>query len=411
MRNQQTIDGIRQKFVSLSPMMDERMRRQWAASEAAALGWGGVSATMEATGLARNTIKAGMRELHYRSTHPEEPISDRVRHPGAGRKRLRDTDPELLTALEALVDPVTRGDPESALRWTCKSTAKLAEELTRQQHPVTDRTVARLLKEVGYSLQANRKTREGHQHPDRNAQFEFLNHQALTFQRQQQPVISVDTKKKELVGDFHNAGREWQPKGSPEEVRVHDFVDPQLGKVTPYGIYDLASNEGWVSVGISHDTAHFAVASIRRWWQEMGVARFPQVRKLMITADGGGSNGSRSRLWKVALQDLANDLELPLHVCHFPPGTSKWNKIEHRLFCFITKNWRGRPLTSYQAIVELISSTTTTSGLFVRAALDDTEYETGIKVSDHDLEQVRLTPNRFHGEWNYLIRPHPKSIR
>lgn len=406
MHNQKTIDGIRQKFVSLSPVMDERMRRQWAASEAAALGWGGVSATTEATGLARNTIKAGIRELRYRASHPDEPTSDRVRQPGGGRKRLRDTDPQLLTALEALVDPVTRGHPESALRWTCKSTAKLAEELTRQQHPVTDRTVATLLKEAGYSLQANRKTREGHQHPDRNAQFEFLNHQALTFQRQRQPVISVDTKKKELVGDFHNAGREWQPKGSPEKVRVHDFVDPRLGKVTPYGVYDLASNEGWVSVGISHDTARFAVASIRRWWHEMGVARFPTVRKLMITADGGGSNGSRSRLWKVALQDLANDLELPLHICHFPPGTSKWNKIEHRLFCFITKNWRGRPLISYQAIVELISSTTTLSGLLVRAALDDTEYETGIKVSDHDLAQVRLTPNDFHGEWNYVIRPH-----
>jgi hypothetical protein len=406
MHNQKTIDGVRQKFMSLSAVMDERMRRQWAASEAAALGWGGVSATAEATGLARNTITAGMRELRYRASHPDEPTSDRVRQPGGGRKRLRDTDPQLLTALEALVDPVTRGHPESALRWTCKSTAKLAEELTRQQHPVTDRTVAALLKEAGYSLQANRKTREGHQHPDRNTQFEFLNRQALTFQRQRQPVISVDTKKKELVGDFHNAGREWQPKGTPEKVRVHDFVDPQLGKVTPYGVYDLASNEGWVSVGISHDTAHFAVASIRRWWQEMGVARFPTVRKLMITADSGGSNGRRNRLWKVALQDLANDLELPLHICHFPPGTSKWNKIEHRLFCFITKNWRGRPLISYQAIIELISSTTTLSGLLVRAALDDTEYETGIKVSDYDLAQVRLTPNDFHGEWNYVIRPH-----
>lgn len=408
MRDQRTIDGIRQKFVLLSPVMDERMRRQWAASEAAALGWGGVSATAEATGLARNTINAGMRELSFRATHPDEPTRDRVRRPGGGRKRLRDLDPQLLTALEALVDPVTRGHPESALRWTCKSTAKLAEELTRQHHPVTDRTVATLLKEAGYSLQANRKTREGHQHPDRNAQFEYLNHQALTFQRQRQPVISVDTKKKELVGDFHNAGREWQPKGTPEEVRVHDFVDPRLGKVIPYGVYDLASNEGWVSVGISHDTARFAVASIRRWWHEMGVARFPQVRKLMITADGGGSNGSRNRLWKVALQDLANDLELPLHVCHFPPGTSKWNKIEHRLFCFITKNWRGRPLISYQAIVELISNTTTRTGLLVRAALDEAEYETGIKVSDHDLAQVKLTPDDFHGEWNYVIRPHKK---
>jgi hypothetical protein len=268
--------------------------------------------------------------------------------------------------------------------------------------------VATLLKEAGYSLQANRKTCEGHQHPDRNAQFEYLNNQALTFQRQRQPVISVDTKKKELVGNFHNAGREWQPKGTPEEVRVHDFIDRQLGKVIPYGVYDLASNEGWVSVGISHDTARFAAASIRRWWHEMGVARFPKARKLMITADGGGSNGSRNRLWKVALQDLANQLGFPLHVCHFPPGTSKWNKIEHRLFCFITKNWRGRPLISRQAIVELISNTTTHTGLLVRAALDETEYETGIKISDEVLAQVKLTPDDFHGEWNYVIRPHKK---
>lgn len=406
MHDAQTIEGIRQKFLSLAPVMDERMRRQWAASEASALGWGGVATVAEASGLAWNTIKAGMRELDHRAKHPEEPIDDRIRRGGGGRKRLTQTDPQLLKALELLVDPATRGHPESPLRWTCKSTAKLAEELTRQNHPVTDRTVATLLKQAGYSLQANRKTREGSQHPDRNAQFEHINEQVVTFHRQRQPVISVDTKKKELVGDFRNVGREWQPKGTPEEVRVHDFKDKELGKAIPYGVYDLASNEGWVSVGITHDTARFAAASIRRWWNEMGVARFPRARKLMITADGGGSNSSRNRLWKVALQDLADELDLPLHICHFPPGTSKWNKIEHRMFCFITNNWRGRPLSSVQTVVELISSTTTNTGLTVRAALDNAEYDTGITVSDEQLARVCLKRSDFHGEWNYTIRPH-----
>jgi hypothetical protein len=405
MRDANTIEGIRRKFFALSPVMDERMRRQWAASEAMALGWGGVAAVAEATGLAWNTIKAGMRELEQRAEHPDELTEERVRGCGGGRKRLMDTDPQLLKALEALVDPATRGHPESPLRWTCKSTAKLAEELTRQKHPVTDRTVATMLKQAGYSLQANRKTREGNQHPDRNAQFEYINGQVITFHRQRQPVISVDTKKKELVGDFRNGGTEWQPKGTPEEVRVHDFKDKQLGKAIPYGVYDLASNEGWVSVGITHDTARFAIASIRRWWHEMGAARFPRARKLMITADGGGSNSSRNRLWKISLQELADELELPLHICHFPPGTSKWNKIEHRMFCFITNNWRGRPLTSVQTIVQLISNTTTEAGLVVRAALDNTEYETGIKVSDEQLARLRLKRSEFHGDWNYTIRP------
>jgi hypothetical protein len=386
--------------------MDERMRRQWAACEATALGWGGVAAVAKATGLAWNTIKAGMRELGERAERPDEPVAQRIRRCGGGRKPVIETDPQLLAALEALVDPVTRGHPESPLRWTCKSTTKLAEELTRQNHPVTDRTVAALLKQAGYSLQANRKTREGNQHFDRNAQFEHINEQVVTFHRQRQPVISVDTKKKELVGDFRNGGREWQPKGRPEEVRVHDFKDQQLGKAIPYGVYDLASNEGWVSVGITHDTARFATASIRRWWSEMGAVRFPRARKLMITADGGGSNSSRNRLWKIALQELADELALPLHVCHFPPGTSKWNKIEHRLFCFITNNWRGRPLTSVQTIVQLISNTTTDAGLVVRAALDENEYETGIKVSDEQLAKVSLKRSDFHGEWNYTIRPH-----
>ncbi len=405
MHDAETLEGIRQKYMALSPVMDERMRRQWAASEASTLGWGGVTVVAEATGLAWNTIKAGMRELNHRAAHPGEPVDDRIRRSGAGRKRLTETDPLLLAALEELVDPATRGHPESPLRWTCKSTAILAKELTQGNHPVTDRTVATMLKEAGYSLQANRKTREGNQHPDRNAQFEHINEQVVTFHRQRQPVISVDTKKKELVGDFRNVGREWQPQGEPENVRVHDFLDKKLGKAIPYGVYDLASNEGWVSVGITRDTARFAVASIRRWWTEMGATRFPRARKLMITADGGGSNSSRNRLWKVALQDLANDLGLPLHVCHFPPGTSKWNKIEHRMFCFITKNWRGRPLTSHQTIVELISNTTTETGLVVRAAIDENEYETGIKISDEELSQVKLKRSEFHGEWNYTIRP------
>jgi hypothetical protein len=311
----------------------------------------------------------------------------------------------LQQALEALVDPVTRGHPQSPLRWTCKSTSKLAEELSRQRHPVTDRTVAALLKQSGYSLQANRKTKEGSSHPDRNAQFEYINQQVIACQKQRQPVVSVDAKKKESVGEFKNAGQEWQPQGRPQKVKVHDFPDKKLGKAIPYGVYDLASNEGWVSVGIDHDTAQFATASIRRWWQEMGCRRFPRATRLMITADGGGSNSSRSRLWKVAVQDLANDLDMELQVCHFPPGTSKWNKIEHRLFCFITKNWRGRPLTSYEVIVNLIGNTTTKTGLTVRAALDPNRYETGIEVSDEQLAQVNWTPAQFHGEWNYTIRP------
>jgi hypothetical protein len=385
--------------------MDERMRRHWAAAEAEVVGWGGVSLVAIATGLARNTIAAGLRELEHQRAHPSEAIRPGIRGPGAGRKPLTQTDPMLLLALEALVDPVTRGHPESPLRWTCKSTSKLAEELAHQNHAVTDRTVAKLLKDAGYSLQANRKTREGSSHPDRNAQFEYIGRQVTAFQKQRQPVVSVDTKKKELVGEFKNAGQEWQPQGQPEKVKVHDFPDKKLGKAIPYGVYDLASNEGWVSVGIDHDTAQFAAASIRRWWQEMGCQRFGRATKLMITADGGGSNSSRNRLWKVALQELADDLDLELHVCHFPPGTSKWNKIEHRLFSFITKNWRGRPLTSYQTIVSLIGATTTKTGLTVRAALDSNEYETGITVSDDELGRVNCKPAKFHGEWNYTIRP------
>ena len=305
----------------------------------------------------------------------------------------------------ALIEPTTRGHPESPLRWTCKSTAKLADELTRQDHPVSDRTVATLLKDAGYSLQANRKTREGASHPDRDAQFTYLNACVAECSQRGQPAISVDTKKKELVGDFKNGGREWHPHGQPVKVRVHDFLDKTRGKAIPYGVYDLLNNQGWVSVGIDHDTAEFAVNSIRLWWRRMGRRRFPRARQLLITADAGGSNGPRSRLWKRCLQTLADELRLTLSVCHFPPGTSKWNKIEHRLFSFITQNWRGQPLISHQAIVNLIAATTTRTGLLVKAALDTHAYDLAIKVTDEDLARVRMTPHDFHGDWNYTITP------
>ena len=399
------VEQVRRKYKSIGDMMDERMRRQWAATEAVALGWGGVSTVAAATGLARNTVMAGVREINHRRRYPRTKIVDRIRSAGGGRKPLTQTDPELETALLALVDPATRGHPESPLRWTCTSTAKLAEQLQRQHHPVTDRTVATLLKKAGYSLQSNRKTQEGASHQDRDAQFGYINRQVIAFQKELQPVVSIDTKKKELVGEFYNAGREWRPKGDPETVNVHDFPDKKLGKAIPYGVYDLLNNEGWVSVGIDHDTAEFAVASIRRWWQTMGTRRFPRATKLLITADGGGSNSSRNRLWKVVLQDLADELDLVLQVCHFPPGTSKWNKIEHRLFCFITKNWRGRPLTTYKTVVNLIASTTTKSGLRVQAAIDENNYPTGIEVSDEQLARVNITRDSFHGEWNYTISP------
>jgi len=405
MQDATIVERIRQKYQALSPPMDERMRRQWAGAEAAALGWGGLTAVSRATGLALNTIRAGRAELEARRDHPDPPVEERIRRPGGGRKPLTQTDPGLRAALSALVDPATRGHPESTLRWSSKSTGKLATELLRQGHRVSDRTVATLLKEEHYSLQANRKTKEGSSHPDRDAQFGYINQQAIAALKEGRPVVSVDTKKKELVGEYKNSGQEWQPQGKPQTVNVHDFPDKKLGKAIPYGIYDLANNEGWVSVGTNHDTAEFAAASIGRWWREMGRQRFPRATRLMITADGGGSNSSRSRLWKVALQNLADELKLELQVCHFPPGTSKWNKIEHRLFCFITKNWRGRPLTSYQAIVNLIGSTTSKKGLTVRAVLDTNQYETGRKITDKQLAQVNSTPAEFHGEWNYTIRP------
>ena len=399
------VERVRRKFAALEPVLDERARRQWAAAEALELGWGGISTVAEATGMSRVTISHGIGEVKARQGSAGEQAATRIRRPGGGRKPLTETDPELMQALESLVDPVTRGDPMSPLRWTCKSTYKLSEELQRQKHPVGPRTVASLLRQAGYSLQANRKTREGKQHPDRNAQFEYINAQVELFQKRGKPTISVDTKKKELVGDFANGGREWRPQGEPEEVRVHDFKDKELGKAIPYGVYDMIHNEGWVNVGIDHDTARFAARSILRWWDKMGAQRFPRARHLLITADGGGSNSHRSRLWKVALQELADEIGLRLSVCHFPPGTSKWNKVEHRLFCFITKNWRGKPLVNRQAIVELIGSTTTRQGLTVRAALDTNRYETGIKVSDSELAKVRLTRHDFHGDWNYTIKP------
>ena len=385
--------------------MDERMRRQWAAAEASQLGRGGIAAVCAATGLARNTICAGQRELAQSPKRSATTDVARVRRPGGGRKALAVLDPGLIAALEDLLESGTRGHPESKLLWTCKSTARLADELRGRSHPVSARTVASLLKSAGYSLQSNSKTKEGSSHPDRNAQFEYIARRVSKYQRNGQPAVSVDTKKKELVGEFKNAGREWRPKGRPVEVKVHDFPEPGMGKAIPYGIYDLATNEGWVSVGIDHDTARFAVASIRRWWKAMGTRRFPEATELLITADGGGSNGSRNRLWKVALQELADELGLRLTICHFPPGTSKWNKIEHRLFSFITNNWRGRPLTTYQVIVNLIASTTTRGGLVVKAAIDKKRYETGEKITDEQMAGLNIIPAAFHGEWNYTILP------
>ena len=402
--NAAAIEGVRRKFQALTMVMDERMRRQWAAAEAMELAWGGVSGVAKATGISRTTILAGIRELTTQESVQALPHPG-IRRPGGGRKPVLETDPGLWAALDALVDPVTRGHPETPLRWTCKSTRKLAGELCRQGHPVSDRTVARLLYDAGYSLQANRKTREGKGHPDRNAQFEHISQQVQRVQKRGQPVVSVDTKKKELVGDFKNPGQEWRPERDPQKVRVHDFKDKDLGKAIPYGVYDMTNNQGWVSVGIDHDTAHFAANTIRRWWEDMGSKRFPRATELMITADGGGSNSSRSRLWKVALQGLADQLGMKLQVCHFPPGTSKWNKIEHRLFSYITSNWRGQPLVSHQAILNLIASTTTTTGLVVQAAMDTNTYETGIKVSDEEMAKLRLRPGAFHGNWNYAIAP------
>jgi Rhodopirellula transposase DDE domain len=395
---------LRRKYRVVAPELDERRRRQWAAAEAREIGYGGVSVVARATGLARSTIHAGLRDVRA-SRRQRVRAAERIRRAGGGRRPLTTSDPALLTALLALIEPTTRGDPESPLRWTCKSTTQLAAALTQQRHPVSPRTVATLLKGAGYSLQANRKRREGAGHPDRDAQFRYLAGLITEGHQHGQPTISVDTKKKELVGDFKNGGREWRPTGQPLPVRVHDFLDPELGKAIPYGVYDLANNEGWVSVGIDHDTAEFAGNAIRRWWTRMGRHRFPRARTLLITADGGGSNGPRSRLWKWALQRLADDFDLTLSVCHLPPGTSKWNKIEHRLFSFISQNWRGKPLVSHHVIVNLIAATTTRTGLRVKAALDTRRYETARQVPDEVFAQLRITPHTFHGDWNYTIAP------
>jgi hypothetical protein len=405
MHDASALRQIKTRYGSLAPLMDERMRRQWAATEAQTYGWGGLSAVSIATGMSRNTIRKGLAELAKRKKNPRAKVVSGLRRKGGGRKLLTVSDPGLSAALEQLVEPLSRGDPMSPLRWTCKSTTHLAGELTRQGHPISPWTVGSVLKTAGYSLQSNRKTKEGASHPDRNAQFEYINTTVQRFQQRGQPVISVDTKKKELVGQFKNGGREWHPKGEPEEVDVHDFPDPELGKVIPYGVFDLSENEGWVSVGIDHDTAQFAVQAIGRWWKKMGSKRYPHAKELLITADGGGSNGSRCRLWKVALQDFADRMGMPIHVCHFPPGTSKWNKIEHRMFCHITQNWRGRPLISHEVIVNLIANTTTQAGLKIRAELDRGNYPTGIKITDAELKALNLKLGKFHGEWNYALHP------
>jgi hypothetical protein len=393
---------IRQRFRILSPALNERTRRLWAATEARSLGRGGVSRVSKATGLSRSVIAAGIGELENRRTLAD----DRVRRPGAGRKRVLQSDPLLLKDLERLIDPVTRGDPMSPLLWTCKSVRRLAGELGTRRHSVSHQTVASLLHAMDYSLQANRKNKEGAGRPDRDAQFQHIAREVRRQQAAGGPAISVDTKKKELVGDFKNGGREWHPQGKPQEVRVHDFVIKELGRAAPYGIYDLTANRGWVSVGIDHDTAAFAVESIRWWWKTQGRRSYPKNRRLLITADCGGSNGNRVRLWKWELQKLADETGLRILVCHFPPGTSKWNKIEHRLFSFITQNWRGRPLLTHAAIVSLIGSTTNRGGLKVTCRLDPGRYPSGVKISKEQMAMIRLEPDAFHGEWNYTIRPH-----
>ena len=392
--------SVAARFAAIAPHLNERQRRLWVGAEARVLGHGGVTLVARATGVSRPTVYKALEELDA------PPLGDgRVRQPGGGRKRLTETDPELAAALDALVDPDSRGDPMSPLRWTCKSTGQLALALTRGGHPVSRDTVADMLREAGYSLQANAKTSEGNQHPDRDAQFRYLNEQAREFRDAGLPVVSVDAKKKELIGEFKNVGREWEPKGRPVRVNVHDFVDPELGKAIPYGIYDLERNVGLVSVGQDHDTASFAVETLRRWWQGDGASAYPGADQLLICCDGGGSNGYRLRLWKYELARFANDAGLAITVCHLPPGTSKWNKIEHRLFSHISMNWRGRPLTSHEVVVNLIAATTTKAGLKVHAERDRGSYPTSLGVSDADMDQICLAPHPFHGAWNYTISP------
>ena len=395
-------DAIRQRYLSLKGTLNERSRRLWAAAEVRTAGWGGFAAVLRATGMSAKTLARGLGDLDSAEPLP----ANRIRRWGGGRKSAKVLEPGLMDALEGLVEPVTRGDPEVPLRWTCKSTRRLAAELGWEGYQVSHTLVDQLLREAGYSLQANRKTREGASHPDRNAQFEHINQRVQRQLSARQPAISVDTKKKELVGDFKNAGREWRPKGRPEKVRVHDFLDKKKGKAIPYGVYDLGRNAGWVSVGVTYDTASFAVATIRRWWRHMGRRAYPRARSLLITADSGGSNGARVRLWKWELQRFANHSGLTIRVCHLPPGTSKWNKIEHRLFSFISQNWRGRPLLTHATIVNLIASTRTNTGLQVRCVLDCRHYPKKVTVTDEQMQHIRLTPDTFHGDWNYTILPH-----
>ena len=399
------ITAISERYAALLPHLDERGRRSFAACEARSAGYGGIAAVARATGIAASTIGRGLKELAEGS----DVANDRVRRDGGGRKSLTTNNPRLLDELMALVSPVERGDPMSPLRWTAKSLRRLAAELRERGHQISHTVVGELLKRAGFSLQANRKTREGADHPDRDAQFAHINLRVTQALAANQPVISVDTKKKELVGDFKNGGREWRPQGNPETVRVHDFLIKALGRAVPYGVYDLAANAGWVSVGIDHDTATFAVQTIRTWWRKVGVHRYPEARCLNITADGGGSNGARVRLWKWELQRLADELGIAISVHHLPPGTRKWNKIEHRLFSFISMNWRAKPLLSYRVIVDLIGSTTTETGLTVRCELDPKAYPKGIVVSDRDMATINVLCDQFHGDWNYTIRPRNHS--
>ena len=392
--------AIVEKYVAIAPVLEERARRLWAATEARAIGYGGDALVSAATGLARETIRNGRREIEHGVD-----VTGRVRRAGAGRPGIEQAQPGIKEALEQLVDPLSRGDPTSPLRWTCKSKAKLAAALSKSGWTVSATTVGRLLHELGYSLQSVRKSREGVSHPDRNAQFEYINATATNFLRRKQPVISVDTKNKELVGDFKNAGREWQPRATPEKTLVHDFPSDAIGKAIPYGVYDMARNEAWVSVGRDHDTPAFAVASIRQWWKMMGKRAHPNAKELLITADAGGSNGYRSRVWKLELQKFSDETKLRIRVSHFPPGTSKWNKIEHRLFCHITENWRGKPLTTFETIVDLIGHTRTAAGLRVKAKLNKRKYPTGVVVTKAQMDALALTTETFRGEWNYELRP------
>ncbi|MBD1913840.1 ISAzo13 family transposase [Leptolyngbya sp. FACHB-8] len=397
------VKQIEEKYHNLSLYLNERSRRLWAATEARALGYGGILAVHRATGISQNTIRAGLKELEREAE--DLPPKERIRQVGGGRKRVEEHTPSILEALDRLVEPTSRGEPESPLRWTCKSVNHLADALQQQGYQISAMTVYTLLIEMGYSLQNNRKTQEGKQHPDRDAQFHHIAQQVEAFQGRHRPVISIDTKKKENLGQFKNGGQEWQPEGEPIAVKTHDFPSQSEGKAIPYGIYDLTQNQGWVNVGIDHDTAEFAVESIRRWWQQLGQTQYGRSRHLLITADCGGSNGYRNRLWKLKLQEFADETGLTLHVCHFPPGTSKWNKIEHRLFCQITTNWRGQPLTSLETVINLISNTTTGTGLEVHAQLDDNLYPTGIQVTDEQFNAIAIERCRFHGEWNYRIVP------